>query len=85
METLTKITSAIANEKVDKKKHHSIILNTLELCQYPLTAYGISKRCSLTYHQVNRRLKELRDSEQVEITGKLMDLDGSIRAGYRLS
>ena len=84
METITKQTSAIAHEKVDKQTHYSIILKTLELCPYPLTAYGISKRCSLTYYQVDRRLKHLRDSEQVEITGKLRDIDGSIRAGYRL-
>ena len=84
MQTVTQQTSDIAKGKVDAKKHREIILKTLEQCEYPLTAYGISKRCALNYVAVNRRMKELRDNEQVTIVCKLLDLDGSVRAAYRL-
>lgn len=81
-------TSTLAREKfeIDGKKsvHHNIILWTLELCDYPLTAWGMSKRCSLTYHQVDRRLKELRELRKIEIVSKKIDLDGAIRNAYKL-
>jgi len=79
---ITKKTSQLANIKVDKKQHRQKILSVLKTKDNPLTAYGISRLSSLSYHQVNRRMKELRDSEQVKISGKIKDLDGAIRAAY---
>lgn len=81
-------TSTLARERFEssgkRTLHHEIILKTLELCPYPLTAYGISKRCSLSYIQTDRRLCELRRSGQIKIVGKKQDLDGSTRNAYKL-
>ena len=67
------------------QKHEAIILRTLEQCPYELTAFGISKRCELTYHQVDRRMKRLRDDLRlVEIRCRRRDVDGSVRNAYRL-
>tara|TARA_R110002167_G_scaffold284737_2_gene489875 strand:+ start:14410 stop:14667 length:258 start_codon:yes stop_codon:yes gene_type:complete len=81
-------TSTLAREAFEssgkKQLHHDIILKTLELCPYPLTAYGISKRCSLSYVQTDRRLCELRRSGQIEFVKRIQDLDGSTRNAYKL-
>ena len=81
---ITKETSQLANIKVDKKQHRQEILSVLNTKDTPLTSYGISRLCSLSYHQVNRRMKELRDGEQVEVVCKLVDKDGSTRGAYKL-
>lgn len=81
-------TSTIARERFEssgkRTLHHEIILKTLELCPYPLTAYGIAKRCTLSYVQVDRRLCELRRMGMIKITEKKQDLDGSTRNAYKL-
>ena len=81
-------TSKLARERFEssgkRTLHHDIILKTLELCPYPLTAYGISKRCSLGYVQVDRRLSELKRSGQIEFVKRIQDLDGATRNAYKL-
>ena len=81
-------TSTLAREAFEssgkKRLHHEIILKTLELCPYPLTAWGMSKRCSLSYHQVDRRLKELRELSMIRIVKRIQDLDGATRNAYKL-
>lgn len=81
---ITQETSAIAKLKVDKKVHHKIIVDTLNKVNHSISALGISQRCSLSYHAVNRRLKELRDLEKIKITGKIKDSDGATRAAYTI-
>lgn len=81
-------TSTMARERFEdsgkKQLHHDIILKTLELCPYPLTAYGISKRCTLSYEQVDRRLCEIRRLGMIKIVKRIQDLDGSSRNAYKL-
>lgn len=82
-------TSTLARERFEssgkRTLHHEIILKTLELCPYPLTAYGIAKRCSLSYIQVDRRLCELRREGKIIFVKRIQDLDGSNRNAYKLT
>ena len=72
------------NKEGKKERHHKIIVNTLNLCQYSLTGYGIAKRCSLNYNQVMRRTLELELLKLIEQDGKKIDLDGSSRVAYKI-
>lgn len=79
----------------NKERDQNIILWVLQTYG-KLTAYGIAKHAfyysndergnrrkyKLTYHAVSRRLSELRNDGKVEITGRVVDADGSTRNEY---
>ncbi len=69
--------------KGNKEKHYKVILNSLKLCQYPLTGYGVSERSTLTYYQVMRRMKELELLNLIEQSGTKIDIDGAKRMSYK--
>jgi predicted HTH transcriptional regulator len=64
------VTSHIAGEdsKDFAEKHRAIALRTVKLHPFS-TAAELAEKCSLTQHQLSRRLPELRDRGLVETTG----------------
>lgn len=84
METLTRTTSAIAHLLIDKGGHKGIILKTLKSNKTPLSSYGISQLCELSYYQVEKRMSELERENLIEQVCIIKDVDGANRTSYRL-
>ena len=77
---------ALSNFNAQEKKdiHYKIILSALNYCPYPLTGYGISQRCKLTYHQVMRRMSQLERLNKVHQVDKKIDVDNAKRVAYEI-
>lgn len=80
----TPTTSRKAHLKVNKPTHKKIILTTLKFMNMPLSSYGISRNCELSYYQVEKRMSELERENLIEQVCIVKDQDGANRTTYKL-